>query len=190
MKQTARQSVSPCWRRGVGSLVMWAMLFGVSVTASAQERQRVEALGVVNGQVTARSTWVEVTAFLSGQPLFSMTEGEAPPTALLIEQATLVAQTGDEVRLQLPLLLSAGGRGVLHLPVTVRVNNQAVRVRAEETSLGVRLSLPARDDPAAHVDVTLMPAGAAQLTVPTAYRGEVSVALRVTSDTEAAGEAL
>ncbi|MBW3117518.1 DUF5462 family protein [Providencia rettgeri] len=161
----------------------WAVLLSLSLSASALARQQVEALGVVNGQVSARTPWVEVTTFLSGQPLFTMTDGALSPTALWVEQATLVSQTGEVVRLQLPLTLSAGGQGMLQLPVTVRVNNQVVRVRAEETSLGVRLSLPAREDTTARVDVTLVPAGAVQLTVPAAYRGDVSVALRVTSDT-------
>lgn len=164
-----------------------SLTLGGSVVANAKERQQLEALGVVNGKITTRSTLVEVTVFLSGQPLFAFTEAAdaMPLRTLLIEQATLLSQDGNTLRLQQPLTLAQGAQGQWQLPVQVQVNGKVVRVSAQESSLGVRLTLPENAQ-----RVTLVPVGAAQLTVPVSYRGDLSVALRIRGETEIEGEPL
>lgn len=156
------------------------VLMGVSMGGNAKEIQRYETLGVVNGSMTARDAGVEISVFLSGQPLFTSanTPESTPLNTLLIEQAQLVSKEGNTLQLQQSFLLSQGLHGQWQLPVQVQVQGKAVMVTAQETSQGVQLTLP----PDAQF-VTVVPAGAAKLFVPAVYRGDISLVLRITGDT-------
>ncbi|MGF7483726.1 DUF5462 family protein [Providencia sp. SP181] len=168
--------------RGIFFALLGALMgVGLGSSALAQERQLLEALGVVNGSMTTRHSGVEIMAFLSGQPLFSLpalSDGEGVST-LLIEHAQLTSQDGKTLQLQQSFSLPQGQEGYWQLPVHVQVNGKAVAVTAKETSLGVQLMLPAD----AH-SVAVVPVGAATLFVPAAYRGDISIALRITGETE------
>lgn len=155
--------------------VLTAGLTGAGTTAEAQETQRTEALGIVNGNMTANNAGVEIRAFLSGQPLFTRADTEDSAGSLLIEQAQLVSADGDILRIQRSFPLSQNRTGQWQLPVQVRVQGKAVTVSAQEISSGVQLTLPSDAR-----SVTLVPAGAVQLSVPADYRGDISVDLRVT----------
>lgn len=152
---------------------------GVSGLTQGQTREHVEALGVVNGSMTARHSGVEITAFLSGQPVFSATTsaGDTPLRSLLVEQAQLVSREGASLLLQQAIVLPAGQQGYWQLPVQVQVNGQGVKVMAEETGLGVRLALPEAVE-----TVSVVPTGAAKLFLPTAYRGDIAMRMRITGD--------
>lgn len=152
-------------------------LMSLSPNTRAQETLRYEALGVVNGSMTARQAGVEITVFLSGQPLFTAanTAESEPLSSVLIEQAQLVSRENSTVRLGQSFSLPQGQRGQWQLPVQVQVNGKAVTVSAQETALGVLLTLPA-----AAASVTVVPVGAATLFVPATYRGDLSMDLRIT----------
>ena len=145
----------------------------------AQDILRHEALGVVNGSMTARQAGVEITVFLSGQPLFTSSNlaESALLSTVLIEQVQLVSQENSTVRLQRSFSLPQGQRGQWQLPVQVHVNGKAVTVTSQETSLGVLLTLPTEAE-----SVMVVPAGAATLFVPAAYRGDLSIDLRITGE--------
>ena len=144
--------------------------------AAAQESQHVEALGIVNGNMSVRSTLVDITVFLSGKPLFSSVTPVDEPMSntLLVESATLVSREGKTLRLQQEFNLPKGGNGQLQVPVQVLVNGKPVTVSAQETSLGVELSLP--EDT---LSVAVVPVGAVQMTVPNSYRGDISLDIRI-----------
>ncbi|MEQ5680881.1 DUF5462 family protein [Providencia rettgeri] len=177
----AKKPQGGVWGTSVRSLALLGTLvaMGLSGLAQGQTREHVEALGVVNGSMTARHSGVEISAFLSGQPVFSATTsaGEAPLQSLLVEQAQLVSRAGESLLLQQAIVLPAGLQGYWQLPVQVQVNGQGVKVTAEETSLGVKLTLPAAGD-----TVTVVPTGAAKLFLPAAYRGDIAMTLRITGD--------
>ncbi|EOE0524171.1 DUF5462 family protein [Providencia stuartii] len=165
-------------RRGrawVLGMIMSTLSFGV--LGQAKENQRVEALGVVNGNMTARNTQVDITVFLSGQPLFQVTEAPEAIGVLTLEQTRLVSKDGNTFRIQQELTLSDGTQGSVLLPVQVRVNGKPVTASVTESSLGVVVTLPS---PAQTVD--LVPAGAVQLTVPVGYRGDLNTQWRVTGE--------
>lgn len=149
--------------------------------SQAKETQRVEALGVVNGNMTARNTQVDITVFLSGQPLFQVTdtsESEAL-TTLTIEQARLVSKDGNTFRVQQSLALSDGTQGTVSLPVQVRVDGKPITTSVTESSLGVVVTLPS---PAQ--TVALVPSGAVQFTLPAGYRGDITTPWRVSSTSQ------
>lgn len=153
--------------------------FSFGALSQAKETQRVEALGVVNGSMTARNTQVDITVFLSGQPLFQVTEvPESEAIAVLtIAQARLVSTDGNTFRVQQDLTLSDGSQGTALLPVQARVNGKPVTASVTQSSLGVGVTLPT---PAQTVD--LVPAGAVRLTVPAGYRGDLTTQWRVTGE--------
>lgn len=158
-------------------------LLSVALFCQAKEMQRLEALGVVNGSITAaRNTQVDITVFLSGQPLFSATDltESTPVNMLWVEQATLVSQDSSTVRVQQPFPLTQGGTGHLQMSLQVRINGKAIKVKAQETALGVQLMLPDSDETARVVEV--YPEGAALITVPGAYRGDLQMQLRMTAE--------
>lgn len=158
-----------CWCLG-GVLVM------CSAIGVARETMQWEALGVINGQVSAtRSTQVDMTVFLSGQALFSATDLTA--SSLVIERATVVSQDGATVRIQQSVPLAHGETGQLQVPLQVRLDDKVVSVAVSETSQGVQLTLPARDVKT----VAVYPAGAVQLTVPARYRGDIEAQVRITT---------
>lgn len=153
--------------------------FSLGALSQGSETRRVEALGVVNGSMTARNTQVDITVFLSGQPLFQETDTPEPEalTTLTIEQARLVSKDGNTFRVQQTLLLSDGTQGTVSLPVQVRVNGKPVTASVTESSLGVVVTLPS---PAQ--TVALLPAGAVQFTVPAGYRGDLTAQWRVSGE--------
>nr|WP_181375444.1 DUF5462 family protein [Pectobacterium carotovorum]ALG88442.1 Hypothetical protein [Pectobacterium carotovorum] len=178
-------TATPFSRQVYRQAIAMAIALGLSSSVLAQERQHVEALGVVNGSMSARSTWVDITVFLSGQPLFSATtQPDAPAlTTLVVERATLVSKDGQTLRVQQPFALPKGGEGQLQVQVQVQVNGKAVTVSVQETALGVQLTLPSDAQ-----SVTVVPVGAAQMTVPNTTRGDLSVALRITGDSDIAAQ--
>lgn len=164
-----------------GHLMALALgVLGVTLTGMANEVPHWEALGVVNGQITARSTQVDITVFLSGQALFSATDltNREPLSTLTIAQASLVSQDGSTVRIQQPVSLAQGETGQWQVPLQVRINGKVITPTVQETSLGVEITLPERAQTANTVAV--YPAGAAQFTLPTGFRGDLRVELRVT----------
>ncbi|WP_273818800.1 DUF5462 family protein [Providencia rettgeri] len=175
----AKKPQGGAWGTSVRSLALLGTLvaMGLSGLAQGQTREHVEALGVVNGSMTACHSGVEISAFLSGQPVFSATTSAAPLQTLLVEQAQLVSRAGESLLLQQAIVLPAGQQGYWQLPVRVQVNGQGVKVTAEETSFGVKLTLPAAGD-----TVTVVPTGAAKLFLPAAYRGDIAMTLRITGD--------
>lgn len=164
----------------------WVWVLGVMMSTlgfcgltQAKETQRVEVLGVVNGNMTARNTQVDITVFLSGQPLFQATDlPEAKALSVLtIEQARLLSRDGNIFRVQQVLTLPDGKQGTVLLPVQVRVDGKPVMVNVTESNFGVSVTLPS---PARTVD--LVPVGAMQLTVPAGYRGDLTMQWRVTGE--------
>lgn len=177
LSQTPRVKYRHRGRAWVLGMMMSTLSFGV--LSQAKETLRVEALGIVNGSMTARNAQVNITVFLSGQPLFQVTdapEAEAI-TVLIIEQARLVSKDGNTFRVQQDLTLSDGTQGSVLLPVQARINSKPVTVSVTQNSLGVVVTLPS---PAQTVD--LVPAGAVQLTVPVGYRGDLTTQWRVTGE--------
>lgn len=169
------------YRRRGRAWVLGVMMSTLSLSAltQAKETQRVEALGVINGSMTARNTQVDIRVFLSGQPLFQATDlpdAEAI-SVLTIEHARLASRDGNRFRIQHTFPLSDGGQGTVSLPVQVWVDGKPVTVTVTEDSLGVRVTLPS---PAQAVE--LMPAGAVQLTVPAGYRGDLTTQWRVSGE--------
>lgn len=162
------------WALGV---MMGTLGFGAMT--QAKETQHLEALGIINGSMTARNTQVDITVFLSGQPLFQATD--LPETealsALIIERTRLVSLDGNTFRIQHAFPLSDGGQGTVLLPVQVWVDGKLVTATVTEDSLGVKVVLPIL----AHT-VTVVPAGAAQLTVPAGYRGDLTTQWRISSE--------
>lgn len=164
-------------RVGCLGVVIGALLFNAVV--QAEEIQQLEALGVVNGNMTARNAQVDITVFLSGQPLFQVTDLTETKTlaALTIEQAHLVSRDGNIFRIQQSFTLPNGMQGTLLLPVQVLVDGNPVTVTVTEDSFGLRVVLP---DTMSTVDV--MPVGAVQLTVPAEYRGDLMTQLRISGE--------
>ncbi|MGG4608571.1 DUF5462 family protein [Providencia sp. Me31A] len=146
----------------------------------AKETQRVEALGVINGNMTARNSQVDITVFLSGQPLFQATEATDAEaiSVLTIEQAQLLTQDGKTFRVQKNVTLPDGKQGIVRLPVQVQIDGKPVLSTVTENSLGVvvTLSTPSQR-------VALMPVGPVQITVPAEYRGDINMQWRVLGDT-------
>ncbi|HHQ2585781.1 TPA: DUF5462 family protein [Providencia rettgeri] len=158
-------------------------IVSMSFAVNAETMQRMEALGIVNGSMAARNGGVEITAFLSGQPLFTSADVSAstpPLNTVLIEQTQLVSQDGNTVRIQRTFTLPQGGTGQWQLPIQVLVRGKPVTVNTRETSLGVQLTLPDEAQ-----SVTVIPVGAAQLFLPITHRGDLSIDLRITGESGA-----
>lgn len=174
-------TATPFSRKACGAAIAIWIALGLNPSALAKERQHVEALGVVNGSMAARSTLVDITVFLSGQPLFSSTTASDAEVlhTLMVERATLVSKDGQTLRVQQPFALPQGEEGVLQVPIQVQVEGKVVTVSAEETALGVQLTLPADAR-----TVTVVPVGAVQMTVPSAYRGDLTVAVRIFGESD------
>lgn len=163
-------------RAWVLGVMLGTLSFGAP--SQAKETQRVEALGVVNGNMTARNTQVDITVFLSGQPLFqaaNLSEVEALST-LTIENARLLSRDGNTFRMQQTLTLSDGTQGTVSLAVQVRIDGKPVTAVLVEDSLGVTVTLPSLAQ-----TVDMIPVGAVQLTVPAGYRGDITTPWRVSS---------
>lgn len=152
----------------------------ISLQARSTEIQQIEALGVVNGNIIARHNQVDVSVFLSGKSLFHYTDNtnNTPLTTLQIEGATLVtaapSQDAGVIWIQQPVTLKAV-TGQVQVPLQVRVNDKPVTVSAIEDSSGITILLP---ENAYLVDV--IPAGAVHFWLPSDYRGDLHVDLRIT----------
>lgn len=174
-----QQRVHSRWFDRVGMLgVIMSTLF-FSGMMQANETQRMESLGVVNGNMAARNMQVDITAFLSGQPLFKvadLAETDAL-TTLTIEQARVVSRDGNTFRIQQVLTLPDGTQGTVLLPLQVRIEGKPVTSTLTENSLGVKVELPA---PARTVDI--VPTGAVQLTIPAGYRGDLTTQWRISGE--------
>lgn len=163
------------------------MIMMLSAPHARGDTVNTEALGVVNGSITARSQMTEIKPFLSGRPLFryDAREEEPPLMTLLIEGA------GGELRdglvwMQQSLALScteaSGQRGGFQLPLQVEVAGQPVTVAVREGARGLLLTLP---EPGRQVRIR--PAGPVNLVVPVTCRGDIRADIRITGDTSDAG---
>ena len=170
------------------ALGIWGLLGGVP--SAWADTMNTEALGVVNGSITARSQMIEIKPFLSGRALYQydVQDTQPPVSTLVIERAQTVSGASRRdgwVWIQQPLALTGptatGQRGFFQLPLQVEVAGKAVEVNVSEDSRGVVVTLP---QPSRQVRVR--PAGAINFMLPVTYRGEVQVDIRIMGNTTTA----
>ncbi|WP_157918821.1 DUF5462 family protein [Escherichia coli] len=153
--------------------VLALVVLSIQSVRSAEYSEKVQYLGVVNGQVTGNSV-VKVSRTPTDPVLYRSGDRASLPGSLTIRNAESRESSGGLAYITVKQALPDGGEGRITLKTALLVDGNKVAVSARQQGEDVVISVPE-----AHRQVELRTDAPAELEVPVGYRGNLQIAVQV-----------
>ncbi|EQA8868661.1 DUF5462 family protein [Citrobacter braakii] len=168
-------------RKAAVTGVLMTVLMVASSPVSAQDTERTQRLGVVNGQVKDNQV-VEVSRSLTDPVLYKTETPEALPQTLRVRNATARAADGGAVWVTVNQMLPGAKpqRGTVTARTALWVDGKQAPVTFSQQGTDVLITLP--QDAAPRQQVMLRSDAPVELQVPANWRGPVEVLMEITGE--------